>query len=97
MHDTTPLSYSLPSRPASSLPAKPAAASSHPVMFWWHVSQVLWRLMQDIAWTRLTADDARRLDGMLEMLEGVIHLTRSEGKKMSTTEKAAKRQPFPAV
>lgn len=75
-------------RPASSLPDKPAPDSNRTVMLWWHLSQVIWRLARSIRWTTLKADDVRRLEAILELLEGEVHLARTEAEKARATEKS---------
>ena len=88
MHDAThTTTHSLRSRPASPLPVKPANDSSRTVMLWWHLSQVIWRLARSISWTKLSAADRRRLDAVLELLEGEVHLARTEARKVTSTEK----------
>ncbi len=88
MHDAThTTTYSSRSRPASPLPVKPAPDSSRTVMLWWHLSQVIWRLAKRIEWNTLSADNVRRLDAILELLEGEIHLARTQAKTMASTEK----------
>lgn len=87
MHDT-PHSHLPRSRPASSLLTKPAPDSHRQVMLFWHLSQVVWRLVRNIPWAKLSGADRRRLDAVLELLEGEVHLARTEAEKAKATEKS---------
>jgi hypothetical protein len=57
-------------------------------MLWWHLSQVLWRLTRHIPWAQMNAADRRRLDAVLELLEGEVHLARTQAQKVAATEKS---------
>lgn len=74
--------------PSSSVPSPAAAssaraASSH--RFWWHVTQAVWALLREIDWARLPDKEAEQLDTVLDLLEGVVHLTRTERPRRTRT------------